>query len=73
MNVVTIILNKTKSKDFYDLRCIKCGRKMCNVNREAEAVIIDGIDGSDVINAVDNALVEIKCRGCNSIYNILIQ
>lgn len=73
MNAVTVILSEVNDPEWSDLRCLKCGRKLCNVNALVETVLIDNHDGKDIIKELDKPMIEIKCRGCNSIYNILIQ
>lgn len=73
MKAVTILLSKENSQEWHDLRCVQCGRKFCNVNREIGALVMDGQDGHTIIKNVDVPAVEIKCRGCDCIYSLLIQ
>lgn len=73
MIAIVILLDKENRQDWHDVRCIKCGRKFCNVNREITAIQLDAPAGQDVINNADVPAVEIKCRGCECMYSLLIQ
>lgn len=73
MKVVTILLDKQNQQDWHALRCVQCGRMFCKVNRDTVAVQLDAQDGETTINHADVAGVEMKCRGCDCIYSLLIQ
>lgn len=71
MKPVLVILNEDNKAEWHDLRCIQCGRKLCNVNRTVKSLYLDNVD--NMVEQLDKPLVEIKCRGCECIYSILIQ
>lgn len=73
MKAVTILLDKENTQAWHDLRCVQCGRKCCNVNRAISAILLGAPDGQTIIGNADVAGVEIKCRGCDAIYSLLIQ
>lgn len=73
MKTITIILSEENKTEWDNLRCIQCGRLLCNVNRAVESVLLDNKAGEVLINNLDRPMVEVKCRGCNCMYNILIQ
>ena len=73
MKSVTILLDKENTQHWHDVRCVQCGRKFCNVNREIDAIVLDAQDGQTTIQNADVPAVEIKCRGCDCVYPLLIQ
>ena len=73
MKAVTILLDKENTQSWHALRCVQCGRMTCKVNRDTVAVVLDAQDGETTINHADVAGIEIKCRGCDCIYSLLIQ
>jgi ribosomal protein S27E len=68
---VLIVLDKDNKSEWHDLRCIQCGRKLCNVNRLVKYAYLDNVD--QMVKELDKPMVEIKCRGCEAIYSVLIQ
>lgn len=73
MKPITILLDKHNTEDWHDLRCVKCGRMFCKVNRDVSAVVMQSPDGSTIIESTDVAGTQIKCRGCECVYSVLIQ
>jgi hypothetical protein len=73
MKAIVVLLDKENSQDWHDVRCVQCGRKFCNVNREITAIQLNAPTGHEVIVNADIPAVEIKCRGCDAIYSLLIQ
>lgn len=73
MKSVTIILDEDNQQEWRDVRCVNCGRKLCNVNRLIASIITDAGVGQHMIENLDKPAVEVKCRGCEGIYTLLIQ
>lgn len=73
MNVVTIVMDAENKSDWSELRCVKCGKMMCHINRVITEILMGSYTGKVLISELDKPIVEIKCRGCNSMYNVLIQ
>lgn len=71
MKPVLVILHTDNKAEWHDLRCMGCGRKLCNVNRLLKTVYLDNVD--NMVEELNQPMVEIKCRGCEAIYSILIQ
>lgn len=73
MKAITILLDKDNTQDWHDLRCVNCGRMFCKVNRELTAIVLQAPNGNTIIENTSVGAVEIKCRGCDAIYSLLIQ
>jgi DNA-directed RNA polymerase subunit RPC12/RpoP len=71
---IIIITSQKNEKEYRDIRCLNCGRKMLRLNHKIKTVVVvPEADETEIIEKVNNNLIEHKCRGCDSLYTIIME